>query len=74
MCLIENARTFLSQFTKEVNRSGSFGDAEVYYIDDNDNKVNEGYLSSYHNYNGDISNITVGGVHFIGKDAREVMK
>jgi hypothetical protein len=71
---IREARLFLSQFPKEVNRSRHFGDSEVYYINNNNEKVNEGYLSSYYNYNGDISNITVNGVEFIGRDAREVMK
>ena len=66
---IKEARTFLSQFKKEVNHSCTFGDAEVYYMD-GDKRVVEGYIGS----NVYKSEIEVNGTRFIAHDAKEVMK
>lgn len=70
---IYQARVILSNYKKEVNYSGHFGDSEVYYINNNNQIAIEGYLGRRCNKT-DTSNITVDGVEYVGEDARKVIK
>lgn len=70
---IEDAREILSNYRKEVNRSASFGDSEVYFFNDENVKVFEGYLGSKYGGKDDGSFIKVNGEEFKGIVARAVI-